>query len=155
MIVAVPFVEPRQLVAVCVKVAASAGPGETVTESAGLIVHPLASVTVIVCIPAPTPLNVVVGPVCVTVPFNTKVKGAVPLVGLTVMVPLLAPRQLVLVLLEVAVKPEPAPMAVASAGRVTQPPASVIVTVYGPEAKPVKVAVLPVWVIAPGFNIKV
>ena len=60
-----------------------------------------------------------------------------------------------MVLLEVAVKPEPAPMAVASAGRVTQPPASVIVTVYGPEAKPVKVAVLPVWVIAPGFNKKV
>ena len=114
--------------------------------------HPFASVTVTVLGPALTPLNVVVGPDCVTVPFKTNVYGAVPLIGVTVIVPLLAPRQLVPEELALAVNPEPAPIAVARAGIVTHPLPSVIVTVYGPEGKPVKVAVLPVWVKAPGFN---
>ena len=126
--VIVPVNPPLHNTLVWVAVVTSAGPGSTFTLTE-LLVHPSASVTRIVWGPAGTLVKVVVFPVWVTLLSSTKVKGPVPLVGFTVIVPLLPPRQAVAVEVALTFKPAPVPTLVDNAGTVVQPLASVTLTV--------------------------
>ena len=101
-------------------------------------------------LPAASPLKVVlVAPVCVTVPFKMNVYGPVPLFGVIVMLPFVAPEQEVPVGATVAVTPVPVATAIDEKVAV-QPLASVTWMECEPAATPVKVVeVAPVWVTVP------
>ena len=81
-----------------------------VVVTGAVVMHPFASVTVIVCGPADTPVNEIIfaALVCVTVPSMIAVNGAAPLPMFIEMLPLLTPGQVVPVGVGVATRPAPA-----------------------------------------------
>src|SRR6185503_16783120 len=105
-----PLLAPAQVVAVGINVTVNPVPAGTVVETGVEVTHPLASVTVMLCGPAATPVNriVLVALVWVTTPSIMAVKGAPPLVICNEILPLLIPEQLVPVAVGTATNPAPA-----------------------------------------------
>ncbi len=102
-----PVADPKQVASDFDGVTVIAGPGLTVAGMA-LLTQPAASVTTMLYEFAARPVNTVLAvPVCVVVPFNTKVYGPPPLEGVTVICPLLAPLQVVLTMFVPASNAEP------------------------------------------------
>ena len=119
----VPLLTLGQLVAVSDALALI--PGPAVTVSVLDPAQPLASVNVTVWLPAETFVNVL--DACDAPPSREYVYGAVPLLGVRVMVPLLTPGQEVAVNVEDPLIPDPVEM---NTVRVpVQPFASLILTV--------------------------
>src|SRR5690606_775885 len=150
-----PFDAPIQEVVVDVYVAVKPPAAVTVVDNGAEVAQPIASVIVMVCAPAETPVKAVgVGPDCVTVPSSTNVNGPVPVVGVRGMDPLFTPTQVVCVGTISALSPAPG----ATTALLTvnwRPTASVIRIEYVPSNSPLNVAdVAPVNVVVP-FNTNV
>lgn len=133
----VPLLTVGQLVAVNDTLAEIPGPLPTLTVV--LPVHPLASVKLTVWLPEETPVNVL--DACDGPPSNEYVYGAVPVVGVAVMVPLSTPGQDVAVNVAVPETPEPTVMVTVLVP--VQLLASLIFTTCAPDARPVNTLLLP------------
>ena len=137
-----PLFAPAHPVGVGVGVAVNPVPAGTVVVTGEVVIHPLASVTVMLCGPAATLLNVVVlvGLVCVTAPSSMNVNGGIPLL-VTEMVPLLTPAQVEGVVVGEAINPAPA-VTITLLTLYWQPFTSLTSTLYVPAARLAKVVLV-------------
>lgn len=131
--VTVPLLTPGQEVAVDAALPEIPGPAVIVTDT--VAEQPLTSVSTRLCKPLATPVKM--GETCDGPPSIEKVYGAVPVTGITVMVPLLAPGQEAFV--DVVVPAMFVPDVMVTVLVPVQLLLSFIVMVYVPGARPVKI----------------
>src|SRR6478736_2686683 len=105
----------------------------SVMVTVAVVVHPPASVTVTVYVPAARFVAVAV--VCTGMVFQLYVSGAVPTVGVTVADPVAPPKQSTFVCALMAAVNAAAGSVMVTVAVVVHPPASVTVTVYVPAAR--------------------